>query len=90
MRKIIKADGAEVLLDRPHSITQISALLDSTALDTVTLADGLVMLVDDQGYDKGLPVNETASALYHARCRPGTTHMIVGDVAIVPDADFGG
>ena len=30
-----------------------------------------------------------ANALYLERCRPGTTHYIVGDVAIVPDSDFG-
>lgn len=35
------------------------------------------------------PVNEKATALYHGVCRPGTTHQIVGDVAIVVDKDFG-
>lgn len=34
------------------------------------------------------PVNEKATALYHGVCQPGTTHQIVGDVAIVVDADF--
>lgn len=33
------------------------------------------------------PVNATATALYHGVCRPGTTHQIVGDVAIVVDAE---
>lgn len=33
------------------------------------------------------PINEKATALYHANCRPGTSHRIVGDVVIVPDAD---
>lgn len=36
------------------------------------------------------PVNPKATALYHAVCREGVTHAIVGDVAIVRDADFGG
>lgn len=35
------------------------------------------------------PVNEKATTLYHGVCRPGTTHQIVGDVAIVVDAEFG-
>ncbi len=64
-----------------------------------------VMLVDDAGHNTMVvetpghievistghrkPVNEKATALYHLNCRPGTTHKIVGDVAIVPDADFG-
>ena len=34
------------------------------------------------------PANAKATALYHAICVPGTTHEIVGDVAIVRDADF--
>jgi hypothetical protein len=65
-----------------------------------------VMVVDDHGWDfavvqsgnvtkhvpvKALkPINEKATALYHANCKPGTTHQIVGDVAVVPDDDFGG
>lgn len=34
------------------------------------------------------PVNAEATKLYHAVCRPGTTHQVVGDVAIARDADF--
>lgn len=34
------------------------------------------------------PVNPKATAIYHAVCVPGTTHQIVGDVAIVNDKDF--
>lgn len=34
------------------------------------------------------PVNAEATKLYHAVCRPGVTHQIVGDVAIVLDAEF--
>jgi hypothetical protein len=34
------------------------------------------------------PVNEKATELYLARCKPGTTHQIVGDVAICNDEDF--
>ena len=29
-----------------------------------------------------------ATALYHGVCHPGTTHQIVGDVAIVHEKDF--
>jgi hypothetical protein len=34
------------------------------------------------------PINAAATALYHGVCLPGTTHRIVGDVAIARDADF--
>ena len=66
----------------------------------------IMMIVDDNGYEtravtKGnvttlvpikarKPVNDVATALYHANCVPGVTHQIVGDVVIVPDDDFGG
>lgn len=33
------------------------------------------------------PVNERATFLYHSVCIPGTTHKIVGDVAILDDED---
>lgn len=46
------------------------------------------MFVDDAGHAKGLPVNAKATELYHANCRPGTTHEIRGDVCIVLDEDF--
>lgn len=35
------------------------------------------------------PFNMAATALYHAICAPGTTHKIVGDVAILHDRDSG-
>lgn len=35
------------------------------------------------------PANAEATKLYHSVCLPGTTHQIVGDVAIARDADFG-
>lgn len=34
------------------------------------------------------PVNVEATKLYHAVCRPGTTHQIVGDVIIIRDEDL--
>lgn len=73
-------------------------------VDTVNLRDGRVMLVGDDGYETEIvvhpdgaelrptkarkPVNAAATKLYWAVCVPGTTHKIVGDVAIVKDEDF--
>ena len=81
---------------------QINATcLDTVLIDRNEM---IVMLVDDNGYEtreettgnvttiipvKALkPVNEKATAFYHAICIPGTTHQIVGDVAIAYDSDF--
>lgn len=63
-----------------------------------------VMVVDDAGYETETiededvitirPVralkaeNVEATKLYRANCRPGTTHVIVGDAVVVPDMDF--
>ena len=46
------------------------------------------MVVDDDGYSKGLLDNLEATALYHKVCKPGTTHQIKGDVVIGRDEDF--
>jgi hypothetical protein len=36
------------------------------------------------------PINDLATDLYLANCRPGTTHRIAGDVVVAPDSDLGG
>jgi len=87
-------------VSRVHDIV---LLIGAEILDTVNLRDGRVMLVDDDGWEsyplrtaQGIsliplklrkPVNPTASALYRAVRRPGVTHQIVGDVAIVQDRE---
>lgn len=94
-RRIIRTSGEEIaLLDGPCSISQIKTRIGAQCLDTVQLRHlgqpRQVMLVDDQGHEKRLPVNAKATALYHANCVPGTTHTIRGDVVIALDDDFGG
>jgi len=118
--QIIRTDGTEETVELPLNkvFAEIERLIHATALDTVNLRDGRVMLVDDHGYDITLiehgpgvasisgieqyfnfrterrptrarkPVNPKATALYQRVCVPGTTHQIVGDVAIVVDAEF--
>jgi hypothetical protein len=54
----------------------------------VNLRDGRIMIVDDLGHPKELPVNVEATVLYHSVCRPGTTHEIRGDVAVTLDENF--
>ena len=91
-RRVIRTDGTETLLDQPVSCDEVCSLIDAAGLDTVALrhlGDPLqVMLVDDLGHvEARKPVNPKATALYHANCVPGTTHEIVGDVAIIFDDD---
>ncbi|MGE8688596.1 MAG: DUF3846 domain-containing protein [Achromobacter sp.] len=86
-RKLIRANGAETELHGPHAIQDICQMIGADALDTVSLSDRVhVMLVDDQGILKNLPVNPAATRLYQdAR---GIPHQIRGDVVIVPDSDY--
>lgn len=53
--------------------------------ETVTHGPGHIELKPTKAHK---PLNAEATKLYHSICRPGTTHQIVGDVAIVLDADF--
>ncbi len=90
-RKVIRADGTEELLDRPHTMREINALIKGSGTDTVSLRDAHthVLIVDDLGHAKGSPINDKATQLYWSVCRPGTKHVIRGDVVIAPDHDFG-
>lgn len=92
MRKIIRVDGTEEDLQAPITIAQALQHIKAEGIDTVQLRHlGRplhVMLVDDTGLIDGKPVNEKASQLYWANCRPGTTHPICGDVVVVLDLDF--
>lgn len=94
MRRIIRTNGAVEDLHGPHAMADLREIIGADALDTVTLRQpelrGHVMLVDDAGHDKALPVNTLATAMYLANCVPGTMHRIRGDVVVVPDDDFGG
>lgn len=73
---------------RGGAMAQIERLIGATVLDTVNLRDGRIMLVDDLGHQKARSLNPEATRLYWSVCRPGTTHEIVGDVAIARDEDF--
>jgi hypothetical protein len=92
MRKLIRTDGTTLDLPTGRSIKELSVMINADILDTVSLhhmGQPLhVMILDDLGHDKGLPVNPEATKLYWANCKPGTTHNILGDVIVVPDEDF--
>jgi CBS domain-containing protein len=93
-RHLIRADGTLSPIERPLSMREIATLIGADTLDTVMLrALGrplMVMVVDDLGIDKDLPVNPIATAMYRLQCLPGTTHQIRGDVVITFDDDFAG
>lgn len=89
VRRLLKHDGNVEVLGGKMSMDQIRILLDADALDVVVLQNGMVMLVDDNGIERGLPVNPVATEMYLRRCVPGADAKIFGDVVITLDADFG-
>lgn len=89
MRKLIKTDGSVQLLGFRQTTMQLRAMIGADCLDTVILKDRVhVMLVDDAGHAKGLPVNPKATEIYYEKCGGPNPHQIRGDVVIVPDEDF--
>lgn len=84
--ELIRTDGTHEVVDRPYS--EIRELIGADTLDSVRLPNGRTMLVDDTGHPKALPYNAEATSLYHSICRPGTTHRILGDVAVVREGDL--
>lgn len=45
-----------------------------------------MMVVDDEGMCKSLPINDEATKAYHANCRPGTVWSIHGPAVILEHA----
>jgi hypothetical protein len=94
--RVVRTNGTIELRDtKPTTALALTAIGADTP-DTVNLRhdsqgkrSDTVMLVDDTGHQRGRPFNMIATQLYHRRCVPGTTHTIVGDVALVNDNDFG-
>jgi hypothetical protein len=88
VRCIFRADGTYEALTGPQTMAQIEALIDCALCDSVMLADRIhVMVIDDLGHKRGLPVNEVATRLYRD-ARPGSPWEIRGDVVVVPDSDY--
>ena len=84
--KVIRVSGEVELksaLDESQVGSRVRELIGADCCDLVNLRDGNFMYLDDEGYSKGLPVNAEATKLYHAVCKAGTTHQILGDVVIV-------
>lgn len=78
------------------SISNAAAILNTDCLDSVQVGklvpNDVVMFVIDRGWTPDgaplFPINELATQLYLAICRPGTTAKIAGDVVLVHDGDF--
>lgn len=101
----VDGTSGAIRVSRAEPWREIERVIGAAMLDGIALKGGRTMFVDDAGYETETlsgpgyiklhptkarkAVNIEATKFYHSVCRPGTTHQIVGDVAIVNDADFG-
>jgi hypothetical protein len=84
--RIIWVDGTEIIISEKPNDKSINKAIGCDCTDSVDLKGGQVMIVDDAGQLKGLPVNKKASAL--ASQRLGRTYTIYGIAVIANDRDF--
>jgi hypothetical protein len=78
--------GYEVKEITGESISPEAKAMGEQIAQQVGISDATI--IERKAVKARKPVNEIATALYHANCRPGTTHQIVGDVYICLDEDF--
>lgn len=86
---LYRANGTREVFKEKPTIPRLQELTGADVFDTVNFRNGSVMMVDDQGHSKNLPINLAATGFYRFRA-PNSDHVIVGDVVIVNDSDFGG
>lgn len=89
MRMLVRALGAEVThFDNPVRMPDVQALLGTSALTVIMLADRVhVLIMDDFAAHKELPVNVIATKYYWEKCGAPVDWYIRGDVFICPDDD---
>lgn len=94
LRRIGAATGDAVML-RHLGRPLVAMIVDDDGYETKTVDHGIVdtdlgkaHMTENKAVRAKKPLNQLATALYHANCLPGTTHQIVGDVYIAPDEDF--
>lgn len=82
----LRADGTKLELAAKPTLAVAQRLVGGyVELSRGRDAAGRVcqLLCNEDGYALGLRPNLEATKLYHGACRPGTTHMIVGDVVVL-------
>ncbi|WP_423396049.1 hypothetical protein [Burkholderia sp. LMG 21824] len=87
MRRLIRCNGTTLDFDAPLSIEEIEKLLGTEVVDSRLIDETHVMIFDDTFIDKRLPLNSTATRIYHL-AGFSIDQPILGDVYVCPDADF--
>jgi Domain of unknown function (DUF3846) len=89
---IIRTNGEETYhsVKRSNWFEEMMKLTNCRLHDLVKLPEGKIMLVDDEGLLKQLPLNHTATKVYNLLYNKGSYEVIpiVGDVCIVDRKDL--
>lgn len=87
-RRMIAVEGNQSGLSESQTVKQIEELIAADCCSVLMLKHGMVMLVDDAGQEKNLPINYLATAIVYGAQPYGLEREIRGDVVIAPDTDF--
>jgi hypothetical protein len=87
MQEIAKAIGAPGALDTVNLRDGRVMLVDDAGYDTQAIEKGPGHY-ELKPTRARKPVNQDATQLYWTVCRPGTTHQIVGDCAVLVDREL--
>lgn len=87
-RRMIAVEGNQQGLNESQTMKQIGGLIGADCCSVIMLKHGMVMLVDDAGQEKKLPINYLATAIVYGSQPYGVEREIRGDVVIAPDTDF--
>ena len=84
MNRILKVSGAEVAMapadpEKGYSLAQLKDAIGGGYIEIVRLGRGKILVVDEEGWLKPLPLNITASAL--------AGQAIAGDALLCDDKD---
>ena len=83
---MIEVNGTVTVVPETPTLAIIHKVLHCDLMTTINLKEDQVLLVDDTGARKGLPVNREASKLVSDRL--GRLVEIYGDAVLANDRDF--
>lgn len=87
-RRVVAIEGNQQGLSESLTMKQIGDLIAADCCSVIMLKHGMVMIVDDAGQEKKLPINYLATAIVYGSQPYGLEREIRGDVVIAPDTDF--
>lgn len=87
-RRMIAIEGSQQGISESQTMKQIGDMIGADCCSAIMLKHGMVMLIDDAGQEKKLPINYLATAIVYGSQPYGIEREIRGDVVIAPDTDF--